>query len=146
MEGPLGELTVFFPRRALRSILGFFWSFIAKVQCARSQVATDYRRRCGDVTEPEEFRQDSNHEFARDCTETESFVPENSSAFRIARSRRAILTNFIACWRPVQRTVFAHSQRLSWELGSLISTGKDSDQLVKRLRSDIGRGGHSGIC
>lgn len=127
MEGPLGELTLFLPRRALRSILGFFWSFIAKIRCARSREATDDRLECGDVTELEEFRQDSNHEFARDCADTESFVPENSSAFRIARSRRAILTNFIACWRPVQRTVLAQSHKLSWEFGSLISTGKDSD-------------------
>lgn len=97
IEGPLGELTVFLPRRALRSILGFFWSFIAKVQFVRSRAATDEGRECGDVTEPEEFRQDSNHECALDCERAESFASENNCAFNSARSRRPTRTNFIAC-------------------------------------------------
>jgi hypothetical protein len=126
MDGPLGELTLFLPRRALRSILGFFWSFIAKVQFVRSHAATDERRECGDVTEPEEFRQDSNHEFAWECTESDPWASQNSCALRRARSQRPILMNFIACWRPAQRTVLAHSHRLSREFGSLSSTGNDS--------------------
>jgi len=81
----------------LRSILGFFWSFIARVQFARSRRATDAGRECGDVTEPEQFRQDSNHEFARDCTEAVSPAPSENSALRRVRSLRPTLTNLIAC-------------------------------------------------
>ena len=126
MEGPLGELTVFFPRRALRSILGFCWSFIAKVQIRTIAGLRSTGAECRDVTQPSEFRQDSNHDTGRDCREGVAPTRADSSAFRMALSRRPIRTKRMAWWRPVQRTVFAHSHRLSLEFGSLSSTGKES--------------------